>query len=209
MPYVQELCAVRMTWLQPGQICLLSKLGLNDFAERSVLARHRASSRPIWAPVSNDRLLSALLGSPLPHRDCPSANNPLVKVRVSVTIYEFEPAGCQTWLADHIAELGAETVFGADLAELDDIGAQVRIKGDFADRGAFGVTVAFQTLWVTNLKPEAVGWKGVRELCGYIDLTRVPLTLFAEKPGRGEKKRETIALKKAPPQLSADSAILS
>jgi hypothetical protein len=212
MPYIQELCVVRMTWLQPGQICLLSKLGLNDFAERSVLASYRASSRPVWAPLSNDRLLSALLSAPLAQqRDCPTPDNPLVKVRVPVTIYEFEPAGPKSWLADQITEYGAEAVFGGDLPDLDGIGAHLRLKGDCQDRSAFGLTVAFQTLWVYSLKPEAVGWKSVRELCGYIDLTRVPLTLFAEKPRPQEKQREAITKRaqRAPPKLSADSAVLS
>src|SRR5580765_4496795 len=95
MSCLQELCRVRISWLRPGQVCLRSKLGLDDYSARNVTARFESSTSILCTPLGKERSLNAMLSSSprfLLEGGC-STDDPLVKVHVAVKLYEFELAG--------------------------------------------------------------------------------------------------------------------
>jgi hypothetical protein len=179
MPYLQELCRVRIGWLRPGQVCLKSKLGLDEFSARNVTARFDRLTGALCTPLSKERSLNAMLASTprfLLEGGC-STDNPLVKVHVAVKFYEFELAGITDgWLGQEMMERGADSLFSPFLAELDDVAIHLARQGQVVQSGCWGSSVCFHSLWRIQI-PE-----GDLDFAGYVDLTRVPLGLFAEKP---------------------------
>ena len=106
-----------------------------------------------------------------------STDDPLVKVHVAVKIYEFELAGIiDGWLGQEMVERGADYLFSPFLAELDNVAAHLARQGQVVQSGCWGSSVCFHSLWLIQSP------KGGLEFAGYVDLTRVPLGLFAEKP---------------------------
>jgi hypothetical protein len=179
MPHLQELCRVRIGWLRAGQVCLKSKLGLDEYSARNVAVRFGGSTNPLWTPLSKEQSLNAMLASSprfLLEGGC-STDNPLVKVHVAAKFYEFELAGVlDGWLGQEMVERGAESLFSPFLTELDNVAAHLARHGQVVQSGCWGSSVCFHTLWLIHTP------KGGLDFAGYVDLTRVPLGLFAEKP---------------------------
>ena len=179
MSYLQELCRVRIGWLRRGQVCLKSKLGLDEYSARNVTARFDRTTGALCAPLSKEQSLNAMLAaSPrfLLEGGC-STDNPLVKVHAAVKFYEFELAGVvDGWLGQEMVEHGAEKLFSPFLTELDNVAMHLARRGQVVDAGCWGTSVCFHSLWLIR------STKGSLDFGGYVDLTRVPLGLFAEKP---------------------------
>jgi hypothetical protein len=185
MPYVQELCRVRLWWLQPGHVCVKSKLGLNDYAQRNVVARYALDQEPLCTPLSKEASLSAVLYSNsrfLLESNC-ARENPLVKVRIPVTLFEFDLLDTtEGWLLSELVQSGAEAMFGKHLDELENVALYLANRGQGTDRGVWGTSVSFHCLWVFKQIQTPKDTQISCEFGGYVDLTRVPLGLFAEKP---------------------------
>ena len=179
MPHLQELCRVRITWLRAGQVCLKSKLGLDEYSARNVVTRFSRSVSAACSPLSKEQSLNAMLSSTprfLIEGGC-STGNPLVKVHVSVKFYEFELAGVvDGWLGQEMVERGADYLFSPFLTELDNIAAHLARQGQVVQAGCWGSSVCFHSLWLVHSP------KGGLSFAGHVDLTRVPLGLFAERP---------------------------
>jgi hypothetical protein len=181
MAHFQELCRVRVWWLQPGHVCLKSKLGLDEYSDRNVVARFEGSSESAWRPVNNETSLRAMLSPTLRFLldgGC-SAENPLVQVRLPAVVYEFDLAGTvEGWLGSELVDRGAGQVFSPHLNDLDMIADYLARQGQAVDRGCWGTSVCFHTLWLVdaNVTPPGLSF------AGFLDLTRVPLGLFAERP---------------------------
>lgn len=183
MPCFQELCRVQMTWLRAGDLCLQSKLGLNDYARRNVVAQFAAQANPLCQFPTKDRLLEAMLTRN--HRslleESASPEDPLVRVCVPVTLYQFDPMDTtEGWLEAGIFERGASLMFVPHLRELAEIGEHFVDSGRSINRGCWGSSVCFHTLWVFKNTSFEPGVALEAELAGYVDLGRVPLGLFAE-----------------------------
>jgi hypothetical protein len=183
MSYLQELCRVRIVWLRRGQVCLKSKLGLDEYSVRNVTSRFDRTTGALCAPLSKEQSLNAVLTSS--HRflldgGC-STDNPLVKVHAAVKLYEFDLAGVvDGWLGQEMMEHGAEHLFSPFLTELDNVAMHLARQGQVVDAGCWGSSVCFHSLWLIQ------STKGSLDFGGYVDLTRVPLGLFAEKPSASE-----------------------
>ena len=179
MTHLQELCRVRIGWLRPGQVCLKSKLGLDEYSARNVTARFESSTGTLCTPLSKEQSLNAMLSSSprfLLEGGC-STDDPLVKVHVAVKLYEFEIAGIvDGWLGQEMVEHGAENLFSPYLSELDNVAFHLARQGQVVQAGCWGSSVCFHSLWLIQ-SPQ-----GGLDFGGYVDLTRVPLGLFAEKP---------------------------
>ena len=179
MAYLQEICRVRISWLRPGQVCLKSKLGLDEYSARNVTARFHRLTGTLCTPLSKEQSLNAMLSSTprfLLEGGC-STDDPLVKVHVAVKFYEFELAGIiDGWLGQEMVERGADNLFSPFLTELDNVAIHLARKGQVVQAGCWGSSVCFHSLWLIQ-SPE-----GGLDFAGYVDLTRVPLGLFAEKP---------------------------
>ncbi len=185
MARFQELCRVRICWLKPGDLCLESKLGLNEYAERNVIARFEGEGRTVYQHLNNEMMLAAMLDW---HNRCLleggySRQNPPVQVLVPVTIYEFDVAvTTEGWLASEMMEGGAIRLFGDYLQELEETGKSLRDSGRTIDRGSWGLSVCFHTLWVFHAGAGDSQDEVTREFAGPIDLNRVPLSLFVQSP---------------------------
>jgi len=178
MPHLQELCRIRISWLRPGQVCLKSKLGLDEYSARNVATRFDGSTGVLYTQLSKEQSLNAMLAAPprfLLEGGC-STDNPLVKVHVAVKFYEFELAGIvDSWLCQEIVARGADDLFSPFLTDLDNVAIHLARQGQVAQAGCWGSSVCFHSLWLIR-SPE-----GGLDFAGYVDLTRVPLGLFAEK----------------------------
>ena len=179
MPHFQELCRVRISWLRAGQVCLKSKLGLDEYSARNVVTRFSRPGGVVWTPLSKEQSLNAMLSSTprfLIEGGC-SMDNPLVKVHVAAKFYEFELAGVvDGWLSQEMVERGADYLFSPFLTELDNIAAHLARQGQVVQAGCWGSSVCFHSLWLVQ-SPQ-----GGLVFAGCVDLTRVPLGLFAERP---------------------------
>jgi hypothetical protein len=179
MPHLQELCRVRISWLRAGQVCLKSKLGLDEYSARNVATRFSRSTAVICTPLSKEQSLNAMLASTprfLIEGGC-STDNPLVKVHVATKFYEFELADVvDGWLGQEMVERGADHLFSPFLTELDNIASHLARQGQVVQAGCWGSSVCFHSLWLIHSP------NGGLDFAGYVDLTRVPLGLFAEKP---------------------------
>lgn len=179
MPQLQELCRVRVSWLLSGQVCSRRMLGLDEYGSRNVIARFERSIEPVCTPLTKEQCLNAMLSCAprfLLGGGC-SAADPLVRVNTATLIYEFEPAGVsEGWLSSRLVESGAESLFGPFARDLDAVAANLASQGQALDSGCWGKSVCFHTLWLIKLAP------GTMEFLGCVDLARVPLSLFVEKP---------------------------
>src|SRR5262249_32017231 len=112
-----------------------------------------------------------------------SRENPLVKVRVPITLFEFDLLDTMDgWLLTELVQRGADGMFGNHLQELENVANYLADKGHTSDLGAWGVSVSFHCLWVFKFKEKNLESQLSCHFAGYVDLTRVPLGLFAEKP---------------------------
>lgn len=185
MACFQELCRVQITWLRAGNVCQQSKLAFNDYSRRNVIACVTDASELVYRPARKNTIIEALLNrnnrSLL--EECISSEDPLVEVCVPVTLYEFCPLdtieGC---LEAGMFERGATALFSSHLEQLAAMGEYFDSLGRSVQRGCWGRTVCFHTLWVFKAGNLDRNASLDCELAGYIDLGRVPLGVFAENP---------------------------
>ncbi len=185
MAYVQDICRVRICWLEPGDICLESKLRCTEFAECNVIARFEGSREPAYKRLGKEGMLRAILSpnSRFPFDGICSTVNPLVKVLVPVTLFEFDVADSREgWLASELMEGKAEVLFREFLQELENVGFYLWNKGHSLRHGPWGISVCFYTLWLCKLDLEDRPDLSTREFAGYVNLSRMPLSLFVEHP---------------------------
>jgi hypothetical protein len=197
MPLIQDICRVRICWLEPGDVCLESRLRCTEFAECNTIARFDGRNGAAYKRLNKEACLTAILA---PNRRFPfdgvsSAVNPLVEVLEPATLFEFDVADSgDGWLASELVGGRAERIFRSALDEVENIGFYLWRKGRCVPHGRWGVSVSFYTLWVclkepgSSLDPESV------EFAGYLDLARMPLGLFVEKPGKQHRPEHSPAL---------------
>jgi len=183
MPSIQELCRVRITWLKPGDVCLETKLGLSEFSQPNLVARSSTEDGIAYRELDKEDLLDAMLRPDnrvlLEGAHC--ENNSVVEVIAPVTVYEFDVTDtAEAWLARDAMESGAEAMFEEHLDELHNIGLYLWNRGKYVDRGRWGISVCFHTLWVYKTKPSTGNYS--RQFAGLVDVESMPLSLFAQKP---------------------------
>ncbi len=182
MPRIQELCGLRICWLERGQVCFESMLGLNEHAPANVVARHEPACRAVCRVLKREALLAEMLCGNQKFMPRTWSHDRLVEVLTPVTLFEFEALDTKdSRLAPALKEQGARNLFEAHLDDLERIGQALKHSGQAHDRGRWGVCVYFHTLWVfpasfaNSLCPPAP------QLAGQVDLYRLPLAMFAEK----------------------------
>ena len=183
MPRIQELCGLRICWLERGQVCFESMLGLNEHAPVNVVARHAQAGRSLCRGLKQETLLTEMLCGNQKFMPRTSSHDRLVEVLTPVTLFEFEAMDTKdSRLAPALKEQGASNLFQAHLDDLEQIGQALKHSGQAHDRGRWGICVYFHTLWVFPSKPGNSLCPPVPYLAGQVDLYRLPLAMFAEKP---------------------------
>jgi hypothetical protein len=178
----QELCALKICWLLPGQICPESRLGLNEYAPPNVVARFQKDAASCCRKLSHDKAVEAMLCSRRYFFPACPVNDPLVEIITPVTIFEFEPTDIPgSLLANGIEEHGAAALFSEHLDELEQTGAEIARRGMVVDRGRWGMFVHFHILWVYPARLAEGGLPASLKLAGHVDLYRFPLAMFAQR----------------------------
>src|SRR5512138_3133984 len=87
---IQELCGLRICWLERGQVCFESMLGLNEHAPANVVARYDRACRPLCHCLDREALLTEMLCGNQKFMPRCWAGDRLIQVLTPVTVFEFE-----------------------------------------------------------------------------------------------------------------------
>ena len=199
MSNAQEICRVDILWLEPGDVCAQSELGLEGGGRnRVVVFPENDEDAPIpegeeAAPLfrlDKPEVLRALYRyedyetEPTSTRlevkfrldDLYSAADPPVELLAPATIYTFDvPDAKQSWLSLLIDGDGIDEFAKDSLDDLRNIGWYLWHHGQATDDERWGVRVSFYTLWSIHVgggeDPDVDWW-----LEGWVDPAKVSET---------------------------------